>query len=303
MFRPYIQRTYVLAGLAIVNLLVVYVTMNFKNSDYRSKVQAAIKMNSYLEKFSERDSIPLNNLSRLSLVGPKSSPIRTNPGSKMSKVSTLNPQFASLIVEILIEMGVTDGDTVAASVTGSYPGANLAFFAAADAMNLKPIVISSIGSSSFGATDINFTWLDMQNYLVESDQVSFVNAGIALGGENDLGSSFSNATIQSLLDIASKYKDKNGSTLLYHSENNLKDQVDLRYDLYEKIRPIDGYAAFVNIGGGSASIGIEPTLTPGINKKVDDSFDCLSLRFNRDNVLVANINDIEKLVDIYGLPM
>ena len=164
MIRHYIQRTYVLVGLAILNFLVLYFSMNFKNSSYKSKVHAARNMNIYLSKFAERDSIPLYNLSRLSLVGPKSSPLRTNPGSKMSKVSTLNPQFASLIVEMLLEMGVADGDTVAASVTGSYPGANLAFFAAVDAMNVYPVVVSSIGSSSFGATDIDFTWLDKQDY-------------------------------------------------------------------------------------------------------------------------------------------
>ena len=301
MFRPYIQRTYVLVVLAVLNLLIVYFSLNYKNNSYKAKVQAAINMNLYLEKFAQRDSLVLGNLSRLSLVGSKSSPIRTNPGSRLSKVSTLNPQFASLIVEMLMDMGVAKGDTVAASITGSYPGANLAFIAAVEAMHVHPQIISSFGSSSFGATDINFNWLDMQDFLFEEDQLSFFNIGIALGGENDLGSSFSNGTIEFLLDEGKKYSEKYDVAFLYNSENNLENQINSRYNLFKEFKPVDGYSAFINIGGGSASVGVEPNLEPGINKDYGGKVDCLSYRFSRDNVLVAKINDIERLVSMYGL--
>ena len=58
MFRPYIQRTYVLVALAVVNMSILYIAMNYKNIEYRDKVQAANNMEDYLRTFSDE---PLNN--------------------------------------------------------------------------------------------------------------------------------------------------------------------------------------------------------------------------------------------------
>ena len=127
-----------------------------------------------------------------------------------------------------------------------------------------------------------------------------MSTGYTLGGENDLGSSFNDETIRALVNKIEMYKSDYQLNLIYGTDNTLEDQVEARYKLYNQLKPVNGYAAFINIGGGSASIGIESSLEPGINDKIE-STDCLVLRFSLDNVSIANINDIERLVSMYQL--
>ena len=54
---------------------------------------------------------------------------------------------------------------IAVSYTGSYPGANIAVLSALEAMKIKASIISSCGSSEWGATYPEMTWMEMENYL------------------------------------------------------------------------------------------------------------------------------------------
>ena len=81
------------------------------------------------------------------------------------KQTTLNPNVTALIVDLLMKAGVNSGDTIAVSFTGSFPGANIALLSACKATGIYPVIISSLGASRYGATDINFTWIDMEKTL------------------------------------------------------------------------------------------------------------------------------------------
>ena len=69
------------------------------------------------------------------LIGVESSAITTildnNSSMRDSKVISTNPNFAAFIIEMLYDAELEKGDTVAVSMTGSFPGANIAFFIAA----------------------------------------------------------------------------------------------------------------------------------------------------------------------------
>jgi len=91
---------------------------------------------------------------------------------KIAKLSTLNPDFAAIIVSYLISEGLDSNSTAAISFTGSFPGANIAVLSACESLGIKTRVISSIGASRFGATKLEFTWLDMQHRLVESNIIT-----------------------------------------------------------------------------------------------------------------------------------
>ena len=86
------------------------------------------------------------------LIGPQNSIIQTTHGSKDSKLSTLNPNFAAMITEMLIELELDSSSKIAVSYTGSYPGANIAVLSALEAMEMDASIISSCGASEWGAT-------------------------------------------------------------------------------------------------------------------------------------------------------
>ena len=50
-------------------------------------------------------------------------------------------------------------------MTGSFPGANIALFSVCETMNITPIVISSAGSSSWGANREELSWPYIENFL------------------------------------------------------------------------------------------------------------------------------------------
>ena len=56
-------------------------------------------------------------------------------------------------------------------MTGSFPGANIAVLSACKAMDIYPVIISSVGASSWGANNINQSWIDIENKLNETDNV------------------------------------------------------------------------------------------------------------------------------------
>ncbi len=61
--------------------------------------------------------------------------------------------------------GLSPGDTIAISMTGSMPGANIAVLMACESMGLNYVTISSLGASSWGATDMDLSWPKMEKYF------------------------------------------------------------------------------------------------------------------------------------------
>ena len=162
MFRPQIQKTRVLLGLAILTMGMVYWAVNsyerHETYGFDLKVKAVENMenaiNSLREEFISRginngeDSLAFGSF----LIGPQNSIIQTTHGSKDSKLSTLNPNFAAMITEMLIELELDSSSKIAVSYTGSYPGANIAVLSALEAMEMDASIISSCGASEWGAT-------------------------------------------------------------------------------------------------------------------------------------------------------
>ena len=176
MFRPQIQKTRVLVAIALFNLLMVYLSVNSKvkvyQIGYNDKIKAAEIMQRSISGYKKNIdyNIPENDMYSSGLIGLQTSIITTKEevsGKDMlsSKVACTHPNFASAIVEMFYEMNLKEGDLVAASMTGSFPGANIAFLSACDAMKLKPVIISSVGSSSWGANRPGYSWPKIESIL------------------------------------------------------------------------------------------------------------------------------------------
>jgi poly-gamma-glutamate system protein len=185
------------------------------------------------------------------LLGPQFTLITTDRGVQPAKALAANPNFAAAITQMLLEAGVRDGDLVAAGMTGSLPGFNLAFFSACRAIGAEPISIVSLGASMFGATDPEFTWLEMEGVVAERRLWPFRSVAASLGGGGDVGRGLSPAGRQLLLNAIHR------SDVVLLDDPNVFAAVQRRVAIYDSIaaarrKPIRVY---VNVGGGVVSLG------------------------------------------------
>jgi poly-gamma-glutamate system protein len=229
------------------------------------------------------------------IVGEEMSPLVTTLGSLSAKRQSADPVFAAVVVDLLEQAGVREGDVIAAGFSGSLPGLNLAVLAAAGAMKLDPIIISSVGASQWGATDPAFTWLDMERALGERKVFPFRSAAAAAGGGFLLeeGAALAGAAIQ-----RSGLQEISGET---HADVVLR-----RMALYlerAKGRPI---RAFVNVGGASANVGRcdQGRLPPGLVRRLPACAaekQGILHRFLMQGVPVIHLLHVQSLGRRYGI--
>ncbi|MGI5088686.1 poly-gamma-glutamate system protein [Treponema sp. OMZ 805] len=193
------------------------------------------------------------------LIGLEWSGITTTLGNVESKRTTVNPDFAALLVKLFKEAGLQKGDTIAANCSSSFPALNLAFIAATDAMGLQPIMVTSIGSSMYGGNREEFTYLDMEQYLYEQKIIAHKTIAYSLGGVKDVGQEFEPDLIEHIKERLNGY----GLTFFYEAdfEKNLTERYafytegsrnDTAHTYNNAYTPIK---AFINIGGNLLSVG------------------------------------------------
>jgi len=129
----------------------------------------------------------VNDPNRTAMIGDKQSPIVTDRGDLTSKLTSLNPNFAAVIVDMFKKANLKKGDKITVSCTGSFPALNIAVLSAAKVLELDLIIISSVGASMFGATDPNFTWLDMEEFFIQNGIFDYKSIAASIGGRRDLG--------------------------------------------------------------------------------------------------------------------
>jgi len=196
------------------------------------------------------------------LVGPKLSEISTTLGQLEAKRTTTNPDMASLMVHLLHEAGVTPGDTIAVGCSASFPALMVATLAATKAMDVYPVVILSLGASSFGGTRLDFNLLDMYQVLLRENAFAVQPAAISLGGEGDIGQDLEPAVKAKLI----RHIRESGYSFIY--ESDLQMNVATRMSIYAGGSSLGRIAAFVNIGGSHANLGTSELalkIEPGLN--------------------------------------
>ena len=215
----------------------------------------------------ERAGAPLDlqaDPNRTGLIGPEISPLMTSLGDLAAKRSTTNPNVAAYIVYLLYEAGVKPGDRVAIASSGSFPALLVASLAAAKALGVAPITILSLGASSYGATDPDFTLLDIYRILQGEHVCEVPPAAVSLGGDKDTGADLE-------ADIRERLTRKiQASGVPLIDEPDLRRNVAARLRMY-RIDAAGGIAAFINSGGGYANLGTSPLaldVRPGLNRSL-----------------------------------
>ena len=310
-FKPVIQETRTLVVLAIISIIAYSIAffsrMEFVSNTYDIKINAAMKMQESMKmlkniRMEKGVFIDIeNDPNETGLVGSQFSLITTDEGDLDAKLTTLDPNFAAAMVELLTRANLTSGDTIALMLTGSMPGANMAMLIACKAMDIYPFIISSIGASQWGANDPEMTWLDMERILFEQGYISSRSIAASIGGRNDRGRLLS---------------PKGRELIRYNIENNklplisgkgLEDNVNKRMEYFGA----HNYKAVVNIGGGVASLGTSFNLRlikPGIVYRKDiekisrgDGIEGAVVKFSKQNIPLIHILNIQKLTDELGM--
>jgi poly-gamma-glutamate system protein len=208
---------------------------------------------------------PAADPNRTGLIGEETSEITTSAGRLEAKRTTTNPAFAGLVVSLLHEAGVRRGDAVAVGASSSFPALVIATLAAAEALGVEPLVISSLGASEWGGNIPGFSWLDMEDCLRRAGLVGVVPIARAVGGEEDVGRDMAP---EGRAMLAARIR---AEPVPFLEEPDLERNVACRLALYRAAAGDRPIKAFVNIGGSWANLGTDPEILkvePGLAGRV-----------------------------------
>ena len=316
-FIPAIQKTSTLVILSAIALVSFVVSINSTTIDispsYDMKIKAANLMK---ESMVELKNVRMeagvfiddeNDPNETGLVGSPFSLITTDEGDLDAKLTTLDPNFSAGMVELMLQMSLQEGDTVAILLTGSMPGANIAVLTAASAMGLIPMVITSVGASQWGANHADFTWLDMESILFNKGLINSRSVAASVGGRNDMGRLLSPAGREIIISNIENYN------IPLIRKNRLAENIDERMKLFESFNKITNYSAMINVGGGVASLGTSfnsKLLPAGIVNRSDvvnisirdGGIEGVLAKFAKKNVPVLHVLNIKSLTEKLGMP-
>lgn len=270
---------------------------------YDTQVKAARQMQECMdavraEKIRRNIAIPTEDIFDTGLIGEAFNMTTSTAGELGAKRTTADPDMAALIVKMLDEAGLSEGDVLACGFSGSFPALNIAVICACDAMGVRPVYIASVGSSTWGANNPGFTSPEMLVMLYESGLIKEPPALITPGGGDDAGRVPDEEAFAQIWERVVSL----GYPVMI--EENFSDNTAARKELYDG----EGASAFLASGGNVTSLGknmvidlvgqglIREKIT-SVNK--DSGLLELFLYENRPAMLLLNIR---QLVSDYGLP-
>ena len=282
--------------------------VDVKQDWYNEKVEAA-KLSqlaaNYLKTYRLENGVfidVINDPNQTALIGQEYTLVTTDRGYIDAKLSATNPNFAAVIVQLLKDAGLEENDNVAVGMTGSFPGLNISVLAALETLNMNPIVISSVGSSNFGANDPFFTWLDMENILNKSNIFHSRSVAASIGGGSDVGRGLSPEGRNLITNAIER------NNIKFINEKHLEESISKRLEIYDEYSKGQPIKAYINVGGGIASLGntingklIPPGLTqflPMRNFPVRG----VIIQMGLEEIPIIHLLNINTLLAKYGLP-
>ena len=316
-FIPAIQKTSTLLILSLIAMVAFIISLNSTtievSSSYNKKVKAASLMKesmNTLKSYRMESSVFIddeNDPNETGLIGSPFSLITTDEGDLDAKLTTLDPNFAAGMVDLMVQIGIEKNDTVAVLLTGSMPGGNIAVLTGLKALGAYPVVITSVGASQWGANHIDFTWLDMEKILYEQDLIPNRSIAASIGGRNDMGRLLSPEGRNIITENIAVH----GLPLIKKSK--LADNISYRMDLFKNFAKINNYSAMINVGGGVASLGTSfnsKLLPAGIVNRSDvqnvslqdGGIEGVLSIFSKNDIPVLHVLNIKSLTEKLGMP-
>lgn len=233
------------------------------------------------------------------IIGVEFNGITTTLGSLEAKRTSANPNFAAVIIHMMKQAGLKAGDKIAVNFSGSFPALNIAVLSAAEVLKLEPVIISSIGSSTWGGNNLEFTYLDMEEHLYNKGLISHKSVAFSIGGANDIGKDMNEKDVKTIVERLKKSGRK------FILEEDLNKNIQIRYEIYN--RDQQEIRCFVNVGGNIVSFGetadfadTPPGLITTQRFKPTDNTGLVQL-FNSKNIPVTHLLNVLELAHSYGL--
>lgn len=293
-----LDRKYVLLGLAAISLALYAVTLlatrQVDPASASRKLAVSRKLllaQDVLRQTRARLGLPLSADDRLQTgwIGTKASILTTDPGSLPAKISVTNPNFGAVVLDLLTNVGVRQGDTVAIGMTGSFPALDAAVIMAAEELGAQPVIISSVGASQWGANEPGFTWPVMERALYMAHLIHSRSVAISRGGSRSLPLE----TIDALETQA------RASGLPYLDDRHLSQSIRQHMALYQEAATGKRIAAFVNVGGAVVNVGIQGSQVNAAD--VSTSTGILG-SFQALGIPTVDLRKIRQLCRQYNLP-
>lgn len=298
-----------LSILSIIGLLFVETCKVKKEQSYFKKKLAASKLaeraflaiRPELIKRKKSDSLEFDPTNS-GLIGEFLTPITSNSGSLSAKQTSINPNFAALLIHYFKKLKLEEGDTIAVAVSGSFPALNISVYSAIQTLKLKPIIITSASASQFGANSPQMTWLDMERELYELGFFSFKSSYASMGGIQDKAVGLTKEGKDLILQAIKR------NSIQYLDSKSYDDALESRIRIYDELSNQKPIKAFINVGGGTTILGTS------LGKQVFKTGLIVSLpeeghipnsvisRFLERDIPVINLIQIETLAKKFGMP-
>lgn len=246
---------------------------------------------------------PQFDIAMSGMIGEYLTPTTSVTGHLESKQTSVNPNFAGVIVDMLQKAGVKKGDVVAVGCSGSFPALNLCACCALETMGAKPIIIASTGASQFGANCPDLLWIDMERLLYDKGHISFRSVAASLGGYEDQAMNMSNDGRQMLFEGI----ERNNLPLIQDEE--FTKSIQTRMEIYEKYAKGQPIKAYINVGGGTVSVGRsvgKKLYEPGLNLTATADameVDSVMTRFAKQGTPLIHLVQIMDIAKAYHLPI
>ncbi|MGD9021593.1 MAG: poly-gamma-glutamate system protein [Lysobacterales bacterium] len=181
------------------------------------------------------------------LIGLEWSGITTTLGDLEAKRTACNPAWAVQFSRWFGDLDLAPGDPVAIYSSASFPGLLLSAIAAAEAMQLDPLLIVSLGASTWGANHPDAPWPTLEAELRRGGFIMNQADFYTLGGGAELGHGMDGESIALLHNAA------NAAGVGVLTAPGLAEMITLKSEL------LAGHRArvLVNVGGSHANLGDE----------------------------------------------
>lgn len=313
MYKFRATSTIVLSLLSLLSLMAFIAVENskvdVKQDWYKEKLEAAQLTQlaaDYLKNHRLENSVfvdAVNDPNQTALIGQEYTLITTDQGEIEAKLSSTNPNFAAVVVQLLKEARLKNGDNVAVAFSGSFPGLNIAVIAALETLNLRPIIITSVGASNYGANDPYFTWLDMESILHKANIFQSKSVAASIGGSNDQGRGLSPEGRNLIINAIER------NNVEFINEKHLEKNIARRLAIYDERSEGKTVKAYINVGGGIASLGntVNGTLIPsGLTEFLpmkNFPVQGVMIQMGQKGVPIIHLLNINQLVTKFGLPI
>jgi poly-gamma-glutamate system protein len=299
-------------GLALLSLAAVAL-VHLTRTDvplphYQAKVDAATRARLMMAALKEerlRLGHPIEqelDPAQSGMIGTATSPVTSVEGNLLAKQTSVNPNFAAVIVDMLVQTGAQPGDCVAVGCSGSFPALNVCVLAALESLQLRPLIISSASASQYGANFPDFLWIDMERHLFEQGFISQRSLACSPGGYEDRGLGMTHDERRLITEAIHR----NGLPLIESA--SFTEAIEQRMALYRQAAAGRAIRAYVNVGGGTVSVGRsvgKKLYRPGLNLVAPPDatqVDSVMTRFMLQETPVIHLVEILELAHRYGLP-